>query len=79
MHFCALLPHNMKALCSSLCQCFYVEFEFLLSTNSGILRQSKDGLIGHSTLPIGMNVSCVFLHVSPVMNDSFLGVYSAFT
>lgn len=56
-----------------------VEFELLLSTNSGILRQSEDGLIGHSTLPIGMNVSCMFLHVSPVMNDSFLGVYSAFT
>lgn len=79
MHYCALLPHNMKALCSSLGQCCYVEFEFLRLTSSGILRQSKGGLIGHSTLPIGVNVSCVSLHVSPVMNYSFLRLYSNFS
>lgn len=77
MHYCALLPHNVKSLCSSLGQCFYVEFELLLSTNRGIFRQSKDGLIGRSTLPIGVNVSCVSLHVSPVMNYSFPRVYCA--
>lgn len=74
MHYCTLLPHNMRALCSSLGQCVCVDFDFLLSTN----RQSKDGLIGHSLLPIGVNVSCVSLHVSPVMSYSFLRVYSAF-
>lgn len=72
MHYCTLLPHNMRALCSL--ASVSVDFDFLLSTN----RQSKYGLIGHSLLPIGVNVSCVSLHVSPVMSYSFLRVYSAF-